>query len=106
LTGLFDNVSVVIRLTLEQMLTPDPMRGRVAAVHYVFIGLSNELGEFESGTTAALFGPIASVVGGGIGTVLVVLAAATIWPELGKLGPLSSLKPLEDQPDQSLEAAS
>ena len=72
LTGLFDNVSVVIRLTLEQSLTPDAMRGRVSAIHYVFIGFSNELGEFESGTTAALFGPIASVVGGGFGTLLVV----------------------------------
>ncbi|HEY2029259.1 MAG TPA: MFS transporter [Myxococcales bacterium] len=94
-TGVFDNVSVVIRLTLEQLLTPDPMRGRVSSIHYVFIGFSNELGEFESGSTAALFGPIASVVGGGIGTLLVVLIVAWVWPEIARLGALQDLKPLE-----------
>jgi MFS family permease len=94
-TGVFDNVSVVIRLTLEQLLTPDPMRGRVSSIHYVFIGFSNELGEFESGTTAALFGPIASVVGGGLGTLLVVLIVAWVWPEVSRLGSLQDLKPLE-----------
>ena len=65
LTGAFDNVSVMIRLTLIQLMTPDSMRGRVAAVNYIFIGASNELGAFESGMTAAAFGPVASVVGGG-----------------------------------------
>lgn len=94
-TGVFDNVSVVIRLTLEQVLTPDPMRGRVSSIHYVFIGFSNELGEFESGTTAALFGPIASVVGGGLGTLLVVLLVAWVWPQMARLGSLQDLKPLE-----------
>jgi len=94
-TGVFDNVSVVIRLTLEQVLTPDPMRGRVSSIHYVFIGFSNELGEFESGTTAALFGPIASVVGGGLGTLLVVLIVAWVWPQMALLGSLQDLKPLE-----------
>ena len=73
LTGAFDNVSVVVRGTLMQTLTPDEMRGRVAAVNIVFISSSNELGAFESGTTAAWFGPVASVVGGGVGTMLVVL---------------------------------
>ena len=94
-TGVFDNVSVVIRLTLEQVLTPDSMRGRVSSIHYVFIGFSNELGEFESGSTAALFGPIASVVGGGLGTLLVVAIVAWVWPEVSRLGSLQELKPLE-----------
>ena len=72
LTGVFDNVSVVIRLTLEQIITPDHLRGRVSAINYVFIGFSNEFGAFESGATAALFGPTLSVVGGGVATLLVV----------------------------------
>ncbi len=93
-TGVFDNVSVVIRATLEQSLTPDVMRGRVSAIHYVFIGMSNELGSFESGSTAALFGPIASVVGGGVGTLLVVLLVALAVKDLRTLPPLNSLKPL------------
>src|SRR5207244_2687693 len=70
LTGALDNVSVVIRGTLMQMLTPDDMRGRVSAVNSVFISSSNELGEFESGMTAQWFTPVVSVVGGGIGTIL------------------------------------
>jgi hypothetical protein len=69
--------------------TPDVMRGRVNAVHFVFIGISNELGAFESGTAAALLGPIGAVVGGGIGTVLVVLLVALIWPEVRRLGRLN-----------------
>jgi predicted MFS family arabinose efflux permease len=72
LTGAFDTVSVMIRGTLEQAITPDRLRGRVSAINYLFIGLSNELGAFESGATAALFGPVASVVGGGIGTIAIV----------------------------------
>ena len=99
-TGLFDNISVVIRLTLEQVLTPDSMRGRVSAIHYVFIGLSNELGEFESGSTAALFGPLASVVGGGLGTLLVVGLVALGFREIARLGPLHELKPLEVPPEE------
>ncbi|MFT3711813.1 MAG: MFS transporter [Archangium sp.] len=82
LSGVFDNVSVVIRATLEQSLTPDVMRGRVSAIHYVFVGMSNELGSFESGATAAMFGPIASVVGGGVGTLLVVAFVALYFPQL------------------------
>ncbi len=93
-SGVFDNISVVIRLTLEQVLTPDSLRGRVSAVHYVFVGFSNELGGFESGSTAALFGPVASVVGGGIGTVLVVALVAVAWPVLARLKPLHTLSPL------------
>ncbi len=93
LTGVFDNVSVVIRLSLEQLVTPDHLRGRVSAVHYVFIGMSNEMGEFESGLTAALLGPVVSVVAGGVGTLLVIALVALRWPVLRRLGPLSSLRP-------------
>ncbi|BCL36608.1 MFS transporter [Nostoc sp. MS1] len=88
LSGALDSISVVIRHTLVQIRTPDTLRGRVAAVNSVFISASNELGGFESGLTAALFGPVLSVVGGGIGTILVVIATATIWPEIAKLGSL------------------
>ncbi len=93
--GVFDNVSVVIRLTLEQMITPDHLRGRVSAINYVFIGFSNEFGAFESGATAALFGPTLSVVGGGIATFIVVGVVATTWPQLARIGPLHSLAPAE-----------
>lgn len=88
LTGVFDNVSVVVRSTLVQLLTPDAMLGRVSAVNAIFIGSSNELGEFESGIAATLFGPVAAVVGGGLGTVLVVAAVALVWPGVLRLGPL------------------
>jgi MFS family permease len=91
LTGALDNVSVVVRGTLMQVLTPDEMRGRVAAVNSVFISSSNELGAFESGATAALFGPVASVVAGGAGTILVVLLVVSRWPGLLRLGPLHRL---------------
>ncbi len=91
LTGVFDNVSVVIRLTLEQIITPDHLRGRVSAINYVFVGFSNEFGAFESGATAALFGPTMSVVGGGIATLLVVAVVRAVWPQLVRIGPLSTL---------------
>ena len=96
LTGVFDALSVVIRRTLEQVLTPDRLRGRVGAVHHVFIGLSNELGEFESGTTAALLGPIGSVLLGGIGTLVIVAFAAVRWPTLRAMGRLDEMRPRED----------
>lgn len=73
-SGAADMVSVVIRQTLVQLETPDAMRGRVAAVNTLFIGASNQLGEFESGVTAAAFGPVGSVVLGGLGTIGVSLA--------------------------------
>jgi MFS family permease len=95
LTGAFDNISVVVRHTLVQVLTPDSMRGRVSAVNNVFIGASNELGGFESGLTAQWLGPIWSVVAGGIGTVLVVLTVATIWPQVRRFGSLADAKPIE-----------
>ncbi|PYJ10734.1 MAG: MFS transporter [Verrucomicrobia bacterium] len=88
LTGVFDSVSVVVRHTLLQLLTPDTMRGRISAVNNIFIGTSNELGALESGLTAALFGPVISVVAGGVGTILVVLGVSWIWPETRKIGAL------------------
>ena len=87
-TGAVDNISVVVRATLLQILTPDAMRGRVSAVNGVFIGASNELGGFESGVAAALFGPVVAVVAGGIGSILVVMGVAAAWPEVGRLGHL------------------
>ena len=99
LTGAFDNVSVVVRHTVVQMLTPDHMRGRVSAVNGMFIGASNELGGFESGVTAAWFGPVLSVVGGGIGTILVVLGVAWAWPQLRRVGALSDLTTAEVPPE-------
>ena len=85
LLGALDNVSVVIRSTLLLTQTPDEMRGRISSVNTIFIGASNELGAFESGLVAALFGPIISVVAGGIMTILVVLAVSQAWPEMRKL---------------------
>jgi len=96
LTGVFDNISVVIRLTLEQTITPDHLRGRVSAINYVFIGFSNEFGAFESGATAALFGPTLSVVGGGFATLMVVLLVRAMWPQLARIGPLHTLAPAEE----------
>jgi len=86
--GAMDNVSVVVRHTLVQLLTPDEKRGRVSAVNSLFIGTSNELGGFESGLVAHWFGPVFSVGSGGIGTILVVVAVALIWPEIRKYGRL------------------
>jgi MFS family permease len=85
LLGGLDNISVVIRATLILTRTPDKMRGRISSVNSIFIGASNELGGFESGLTAALFGPILSVVAGGIATILVVLLVAKFWPEMRHL---------------------
>jgi MFS family permease len=87
-TGALDNISVVVRGTLVQVLTPEAMRGRVSAVNALFISSSNQLGAFESGITADWFGPVLSVVGGGIGTLLVVVTVMAIWPEVLRLGPL------------------
>lgn len=82
LAGALDNISVVVRSTLVQVLTPEEMLGRVSAVNNVFISSSNQLGGFESGAVAALVGPVVSVVAGGIGTLLVVAAIAGAWPEV------------------------
>ena len=82
LTGAFDMVSVVIRQSLVQLDTPDEMRGRVSAVNSIFIGASNQLGEFESGVTAAWFGAVASVLIGGAGTLLIVAVWMKLFPSL------------------------
>ena len=84
LSGGADMVSVVVRQTLVQLDTPDAMRGRVGAVNSMFIGASNQLGEFESGATAAWFGPVGSVVFGGIATLLVVASWARLFPGLAR----------------------
>ncbi|MEJ8840185.1 MFS transporter [Ramlibacter sp. AN1133] len=81
-SGAADMISVVVRQTLVQLETPPEMRGRVAAVNSLFIGASNQLGEFESGATAALFGPVGSVVAGGIGTIAVAWAWTRSFPAL------------------------
>lgn len=90
LLGALDNISVVIRSTLMITRTPDEMRGRASAVNSLFISASNELGSFESGAVAELFGPIFSVVAGGIGTLLVVGWVARTWPQLRELSTLDA----------------
>ncbi len=85
LAGMFDNVSVVIRATIMQALTPDDMRGRVSAVNTIFIGSSNEIGAFESGVTARIFGLIPSVVIGGCMTLVVVGMSYKLAPSLRKM---------------------
>src|SRR5271166_5009893 len=89
LTGAADMVSVIIRATLIQVATPDAMRGRVNAVDMLFIGVSNELGEFESGLTAQWFGAVPAVVLGGVGTLLVIAMWAWLFPELRKADQLT-----------------
>jgi hypothetical protein len=80
--GAADTVSVVIRLSLVQLATPDAMRGRVSAVNFLFINASNQLGEVESGFTAALMGPVPAAVLGGVGSVLVALLWMKLFPTL------------------------
>ena len=92
LTGAFDNVSMVVRGTLIQLLTPDAMRGRVSAVNGVFIGASNQLGGLESGLVANWFGAVFSVVSGGIGTLVVVLTTALSSRQLRAIGPLQEVR--------------
>src|ERR1700675_4463463 len=89
LLGASDMVSVIIRATMIQVATPDEMRGRVNAVDMLFIGVSNELGEFESGLTAQWFGTVPAVVLGGVGTLLVIAAWAWLFPELRKADQLT-----------------
>jgi MFS family permease len=82
--GAFDVVSMVVRQTLVQMATPNEMRGRVSAVNFLFIGASNQLGEFESGLVAALLGAVGAAVFGGVGTLAVVAIWAVMFPHLRK----------------------
>jgi MFS family permease len=95
LLGGLDNISVVIRGTLLLTQTPDHMRGRISSVNTIFIGISNELGSFESGLAAALLGPVLAVVTGGIATIIVVLIVARVWPEMAQL---KSLHPPAQEP--------
>lgn len=92
LAGAFDAVSVVIRATLEQVVTPDRLRGRVAAVNQLFIGFSNELGMVESGAAAAVLGPVGAVLFGGFATFVVVGGVAWAFPQLRALGRLDDLR--------------
>src|SRR5262249_6572649 len=93
--GAADNISVVIRQTVLQLLTPDSMRGRVTAVSVIFIRSSNELGEFESGVAASLLGLEPSVIFGGVMTLVTVGVVSALWPELVRLGSLEHLQPPE-----------
>jgi hypothetical protein len=85
LSGMADNISVIIRATIIQTMTPDPMRGRVAAVNSIFIGSSNEIGSFESGVAAKLMGLVPSVIFGGMMTVFITGTMATSLPKLRNL---------------------
>ena len=100
-TGAADMVSVVIRLTIVQLSTPSAMRGRVSAVNMAFINASNELGEFESGVTAALLGTVPAVIVGGAGTCIVVLLWALFFPELRALERLSDARVPEADPSSA-----
>jgi MFS family permease len=93
MTGALDMVSVVVRQTLVQLATPEDMRGRVSAVNTVFIGASNEVGQFESGLTAQWFGAVPAVVIGGIGTMLVVVLWARWFPALREIDDLAATVP-------------
>ena len=95
LTGAFDNISVVVRQSLVQLLTPDALRGRVTGVTQIFIGSSNEIGAFRAGLMAAWLGPVVSTVFGGVCTVAVALGIARAVPSLRKLAGLHTLRPDE-----------
>jgi MFS family permease len=90
--GAADAVSVVIRMTLVQLETPDDMRGRVSAVNSLFVGMSNQLGEFRAGMAAALIGAIPAVLIGGIGTLIVVAAGIKLFPALYRIEGFHSLR--------------
>jgi MFS family permease len=99
LLGACDMISVIIRATLVQLRTPDEMRGRVTAVDMVFIGTSNEFGQFESGLTAQWFGTVPAVVLGGVGTLVVIALWAWLFPELRKAGELTATSNATDNRD-------
>ncbi|MES2910921.1 MAG: MFS transporter [Pseudomonadota bacterium] len=97
ISGGADMVSVVVRQTLVQIDTPNEMRGRVSAINSVFIGASNQLGEFESGATAALLGPVGSVVLGGIGTLLVAASWFRLFPSLANRDAMETPAPVQTE---------
>lgn len=94
-SGVFDNVSVVVRQSLVQLLSPDSLRGRVTAVNQIFIGSSNEIGALRAGLMGALIGPVGAVVWGGVGTIIAAVAIARAVPGLRKLPALNALRPEE-----------
>lgn len=93
LSGACDNISVVVRHTVVQLLTPDALRGRVTSVNQLFIGCSNEISALRAGLLAALLGPVLATALGGLGAILATGAVALAWPGLAKLPPLHDLKP-------------
>jgi len=99
--GGFDMVSMVLRQALIQISTPDSMRGRVCAVNWVFIGASSELGEFESGATAALFGTVPAALLGGLGTLAIVALWSALFPQLRGANRLTA-SPTMPQPSQAV----
>lgn len=105
LIGASDMISVIVRHTMIQLATPDEMRGRVSAVNMVFIGASNEVGQFESGLTAQWFGTVPAVVLGGLGTMLVVVFWAWLFPALRKVDRLIPQAAVEVSTDKSTTVA-
>jgi MFS family permease len=101
LLGASDMISVIIRATLTQLATPDAMRGRVTAVDMIFIGTSNEFGQFESGVTAQWFGTVPAVVLGGVGTLIVIALWAWMFPELRQAGELHEIRSEVEAPATS-----
>lgn len=106
LSGALDNVSVVVRHSLVQLLTPDRLRGRVSAINQIFIGSSNELGGLRAGLMAAWLGPVAATVIGGFVTVSVVVAVARFWPQIVHVPALNRINPENTDPEQTNDPAS
>ena len=103
--GAADQISVYIRTALVQFATPDAMRGRVSAVSTLFVGASNELGEFESGITAALFGTVPAVIVGGVGTLAVVMLWRRLFPPLATVDRLTDVAPADRSPQDARATA-
>jgi MFS family permease len=101
--GASDMISVIIRSTLVQLRTPDEMRGRVTAVDMVFIGTSNELGQFESGLTAQWFGTVPAVLLGGVGTLMVIALWAWMFPQMRRAGALTEMKSVTQEVTEAAE---
>ena len=101
LSGVLDNVSVIVRHSLVQLLTPDQMRGRVSAINQIFIGSSNELGGLRAGLTAAWIGPVAATIVGGMITISIAVGVARLWPQIRLIPALSRITP-----DQEVVASS
>lgn len=106
LVGAADTVSVIVRHTMIQLATPDEMRGRVSAVNMVFIGASNEVGQFESGITAQWLGTVPSVVLGGIGTIAIVALWSVLFPSLRRLDRLGAIESVPIVAEATTEDAS